>query len=702
MSHPLAAELEEHESLDSSCRNGGYSQTWTQTMGSSEWSDVEEWKGKWKKREGKLLPSGDLNIVLMIFEVLLVILTLISPILIYTVPILWEKHLYGVSEATRGCRVLCEIRLLSLCVRYAVLCTVITVLYAIRLRSAICCTARLHTSSTWLQSTKNNTELVKSKAALSLSESDRQNFLIYLFLDFLMAVVTFVFWIHLITKWNFQVTHMMRPGKQRTFTAKNPFVQSDIGEDLENVATNIALSDSGTFVNAHLFIQIAGALFIKAWETSCGDQLFLVHVIRAPDSFSHTYRIGLVDVHTAAVLVIQNLSIEPRVNDPLTANKRRRNENSRCTTQTERMNDEQTNLDDCPISPTKSDTTKRGARRRQRHADFRCREFDNSEERVEHEECSRNMNQTESNPATSDVGPSETSIRISTPYLGTIDQRELNSAAATRMNLQADYDFLLLKRQIRLKLLVEHWFQVVQKKDKFIFDKGPNSVQLGRLLEATDLVYEHIEHPLFRYLRFTGQHGRHSESSIREHLTLHLACRMTADSFLSPYFQPHPQLIRDPQPGLGCADFSTNRVHLAARCRPSNGQCEITDTYFLKESRSRSTRLQKTFRQMFQTWKLRIRRNALIHHKQSSLRIISRKFSINSFIHHGLQFELLRADVTLLCTVYRVPTFQLDPTALLRPDWFGWARPEPEDPSMPTSTIETCLGSSENFMEIRL
>ncbi|TPP66359.1 hypothetical protein FGIG_07688 [Fasciola gigantica] len=566
MSHPLAAELEEHESLDSSRRSGEYSQTWTQTMGSSEWSDAEEWKGKWKKREGKLLPSGDLNIVLMIFEVLLVILTLISPILIYTVPILWEKHLYGISEATRGCRVICEIQLLSLCVRYAILCTVVTVLYAIRLRSAICCTSRLHISSSMrLQSTKNNTGLVKSKAALSLSESDRQNFPIYLFMDFLMAVVTFVFWIHLITKWNFQVTHMMRPGKQRTFTAKNPFVQSDIGEDLENLATNIALSDSGAFVNAHLFIQIAGALFIKAWETSCGEQRFLVHVIRAPDSFSHTYRIGLVDVHTAAVLVIQNLSIEPR---------------------------------------------------------------------------------TESNMDTSDVGPSETSVRISTPYLGTIDQRELNSAAATRMNLQADYDFLLLKRQIRLKLLVEHWFQVVQKKDKFIFDK--------------------------------------------------------ADSFLSLYFQPHPQLIRDPQPGLGCADFSTNRVHLAARCRPSNGQSEIMDTYLLKESRSRSTRLQKSFRQMFQTWKLRIRRNALIHHKQSSLGIISRKFSINSFIHHGLQFELLRADVTLLCTVYRVPTFQLDPTALLPPDWFGWARLVPEDPSMPTSTIETCLGSSENFMEIRL
>lgn len=320
MTHPLEAEPGQGESLDSSQllqggkEVGGEPQKLVPNTGSSEWSDMEEWKSNWDNFKKKTRLNGELNTVLIIIEIFLVILTLISPVLIYAVPILWARYQFGVSDSTQGCRVLCEVRLLSLCVKYAILCSVIIMLYAVRLRTTISCAGRVHTSSSsWFRSTKHSTELSKSKTALSLSESERQNFPVFILLDLLMALVNFVFWIYLISKWNFQVTHLMRPGKQKISTLKNPFIQTNRNRELENVAANFALSDCKDFINVHLFIQIAGALFIKAWEIACGEKWFLIHVVRAPDSFSHAYRMGLVDVHSAAVQVIQNLSIQPRV-----------------------------------------------------------------------------------------------------------------------------------------------------------------------------------------------------------------------------------------------------------------------------------------------------------------------------------------------------------------------------------------------------
>lgn len=222
------------------------------------------------------------------------------------------------------------------------------------------------------------------------------------------------------------------------------------------------------------------------------------------------------------------------------------------------------------------------------------------------------------------------------------------------------------------------------------------------LNEATDLVYSHIENPLLKYLRFTGQYGRFSECGIRERLTLYLECRMTADAFLSPYVQSHPRLIRDSRSESRSFGSIRSQIDLSNGCRTSFGRGKVEDVYSLDKSRYANSQNQKAPKKVFQTWKIRIRYNSASNDSRSDLKTKSRKFSTNSFIHHGLQFELMRADVTLLCTVYRAPVVQISPVTLLPNWWFGWTRSLPENLSMPTSTIETRLGSSENFMEIRL
>ncbi|VDP66165.1 unnamed protein product [Echinostoma caproni] len=718
MNHPLTTEPENDQALDSSqflernkLRDDKCHHSWTPNMEATDWSDAEEWRSKHTGNEKRFRPQRDLNSALMAIESFLILLTLISPVLIYAVPFLWMKRLIRTSERFENCRMLCEIRLLSLCVKYVILCAVILSLYAIRLRTTICCTERIHTSSSsWLRSAASNsqsTPLSKSKTALSLSESDRQNFPIYFLLDFLMSTVTFVFWVHLIVKWHVQIKGLQRTGPQRAIIAKNPFIETRTATEPERAAAaSVAVVDANDFVDAHLFIQIAGLLFIKAWQNSCGTRRFLVHVVRAPDSFSHSYRIGLIDVHSAAVHVIQNLSIEPRIRDPLTAHKKQRNQNSPSVRQSTSLNEYAT-LDD-QTSAAASDATGTGGSRRRRRLKnkhrngFRYR----SGEDQPHCDLACSADQAETELESSNYAVKESPQRTNTLYLGTIDQRELNVAAAARMNLQADYDFLLLKRQTRLKLLVGHWFQMVQSKHLMGLAKGVNSDRLDRIREASNLVFEHIGSPLFKYLRFTGQQGKYNEYNIRDRLALHLVCHMTAEAFLAPFFQPHPQLIRDPQleyrssghgsdptqPSVGCWSFfaRSQQIDATANCHEA-------------ENRSiNNTQSNKTKKAVFQTWKLRIRPNPVSFLNQFDTRRAECQLSINSLIHHGLRFELVRANVTLLCTVYRLPMIQLIPNTVSADWWRWWTSSTPEGRSMPTSTIETCLGSSENFMEIRL
>lgn len=132
---------------------------------------------------------------------------------------------------------------------------------------------------------------------------------------------------------------------------------------------------------------------------------------------------------------------------------------------------EATNKDDCaPVSMVSEATT--SLDQTENSSNFSIAKPSKNEKRTKGDDCLDKKTRTESNLETLEAGPSESKNQHITQYLGTIDQRQLNAAAATRMNLQADYDFLLLKRQTRLKLLVEHWFEKVKSKQEDRDGKG--------------------------------------------------------------------------------------------------------------------------------------------------------------------------------------------------------------------------------------
>ncbi|TGZ67895.1 hypothetical protein CRM22_004550 [Opisthorchis felineus] len=280
------------------------------------------------------------------------------------------------------------------------------------------------------------------------------------------------------------------------------------------------------------------------------------------------------------------------------------------------------------------------------------------------------------------------------------DQRTLNRNAVERCRLQSEFDHLVRKRQVRLCLATQRWFDIIGTGDLSKIEKGGKWDNGVRMEQATQIVFDRISGPLMRYLRLINQHHLHTPSSIRERLTLYLTCNMSATSFLSLYIpNSPPPLIHHPKTRqyFHLSDRSISNLKKGSQADESlkcTTNKKIKFCFLPKETTGANCNQKANSTLVFETWKFRVLQRSIKYQPNAT-----KRYSLNSIIHHGLQFELSRAEVRLLCSVYCVPFLEVSTKS---PSHSWWSTPIPHAPSVPASTIETCLTGSEHFGEIRL
>ncbi|OON23883.1 hypothetical protein X801_00203, partial [Opisthorchis viverrini] len=280
------------------------------------------------------------------------------------------------------------------------------------------------------------------------------------------------------------------------------------------------------------------------------------------------------------------------------------------------------------------------------------------------------------------------------------DQKTLNRTAVERCHLQSEFDYLVRKRQLRLCLATQRWFDIIGTGDLSKIEKGGKWDNGVRMEQATQVVFDRISGPLMRYLRLINQHHLHTPASIRERLALYMTCNMSATSFLSLYIpNSPPPLIHHPKTRqyFHLSDRSISNLKKrpqgdeSLKCRNKK---KIKFCFLPKETTGADCNQKANSTLVFETWKFRVLQRSMKYQPDATER-----HTLNSIIHHGLQFELSRAEVTLLCSVYCAPFLELSTKS---PGHSWWSTPIPHAPSVPASTIETCLTGSEHFGEIRL
>ncbi|CAL8095969.1 unnamed protein product [Calicophoron daubneyi] len=556
----------------------------------------------------------------------------------------------------------------------------------------------------FLKTSSARIRLSLERPAYELLDTDMGNFPVYFINDFLMISVTFIFWIYFIWSWaNGQFLSSLAGNGEtqpRPFGQLNPLVTAPTST-IHSVRTahgkqfHVTLKIVSKFVDMHLLIQIFGALLFKLWQNASHRARYVVHVCRAPDGLSRSYNLGRIDIHSAAYQIVQYVSLEPRIYDPLRTKTRRRFSRCRscgaeplhstltCTKALPHVESPPHVLSDisAPISRRKSRVP-----RAQTEDLFKIYTFETP------------VSGNTKGPLSHSSANSGTGEDIATRVwcLKAINQRQLNAAAAERNHLQNEYEQLLRKRQVRLTLLATQLFRSAETKMPSTLEDGYKSDRIWQLRQASQSIFEQIYDPLCKYLRFSGQQHLFQPQSIRERITLYLICKMSAEAFLSPYFQSKPKLVRNPQertltqeiqrsptvPTVASGTSVNSRCFSCKpRCASAPEKAQGDNTNDSEKRRFICCSKPKNNYYSYQTWRLRL------HNSSSS-----------SLIFHGLRFELLRADVTLMCTVYRLPVLQLSPTQAIP----LWSTSLPRNVSMPASTVDTYVESSENFMEIRI
>ncbi|KAF7256962.1 hypothetical protein EG68_05687 [Paragonimus skrjabini miyazakii] len=290
------------------------------------------------------------------------------------------------------------------------------------------------------------------------------------------------------------------------------------------------------------------------------------------------------------------------------------------------------------------------------------------------------------------------------------DLHLLHKAANERSRVQSNYDRLIRIKQLRLHMLLKNCMTTVGLMEMSTVERGGQWDRGVRIEVAAKRIYEKISGPLTKYLRFTGQQQMFPLEQVQERLTFYLSCNMSAAAFLQLYFVKCPKLVRNAQSKTLTSFINQSKrrttavstvksgcFHWQNLTKPSNEDELIQNSHITLASVRRmpdNPNKKSDYHQVYQTWKFRLHHASFIKpHTQQS-----RSF-LTSFIYHGLKFELSRADVVLVCTVYRCPMFELK--NLTSSDKHCSTSPL-QNSSLPASTADSCLASSGNFGEIRL
>ncbi|CAH8838641.1 unnamed protein product [Trichobilharzia szidati] len=284
-------------------------------------------------------------------------------------------------------------------------------------------------------------------------------------------------------------------------------------------------------------------------------------------------------------------------------------------------------------------------------------------------------------------------------FLKMPDIYEQNVNAARRLKSEVSYAKYKRKCQLRLLILMNSLFSGAYGKADFIQNATESSSD-NQLHKSSEYIFQKLFGPLSKYLRLTKQHTYHNRNMILNRLKIYLQYNMSAEAFLSIYFNPPNEFISLHYCHLSssithktCSQtdkhkIATNNIH-SWKCWRRESQAS-GESKLNKASLNKSNINSDSDRQIFQTWKLRL---------CDPLR--------NASVYDGFRFELIRSNVKLFCCVKQCTLFELiqaslPPAASWWSFGFQYEYNHNNHILLPSSTVETCIGSSENTAEIKL
>ncbi|KAF5399240.1 hypothetical protein PHET_07629 [Paragonimus heterotremus] len=538
-------------------------------------------------------------------------------------------------------------------------------------------------------------------------------------LDFLLTCVTCSFWISFLWSGNLRRNTKYPPddvGNPSSRSVVNPFIKQLTNTNYPGTYQTEFVSNLQTAVNlvdVQLLIQIAGSLLYKCWDRIAPECRYSVHVYRAVDGLSRNYTFGLTDITSLASSIIQSVSLEPRVNEPLRAKRKRRLSRQSKASDSNRSHQSSalTTSTNVPDSLSQLNCNKSRVAFR-RHL-----------ERADAESADRNSYKIYAVDNSVTTPHSESKNEIRDQYkkekhqddchmvcLKAPDLHLLHKAATERSRVQSNYDRLIRIKQLRLHMLLKNCMLTIGLMEMSAVERGGQWDRGARIEEAAKRIYEKISGPLTKYLRFTGQQHIFPLKQVQERLTFYLSCNMSAAAFLQLYFVKCPKLVRNAQSETltlfinqskrktttvstmksGCFHWQDLTNHSTEDELTQNSHTTLANVRRMPGNPNKKS----DDHQVYQTWKFRLHHTNFVQPHTTQSRSL-----LTSFIYHGLKFELSRADVVLVCTVCRYPVFELKnvtpsdkPCNTLRL----------QNGSLPASTVESCVASSGNFGEIRL
>ncbi|KAH8862088.1 Van Gogh 2 [Schistosoma japonicum] len=655
-----------------------------------------------------------------------------------------------------------EVKIIEMCTKLLLFSVCLSHIYLSRFRKLLFCIHNKHDfiSHSRLIRYKRFKKSDVTKSASSLAQlcwphsKTKQSLAFNFFIDSVTVIITFSFWLLFLSNWNSNnitvpsgssnngenLNYKLKAcgNLQHTIQLMNPFDHRDpneldlcdktktlyIKEQLKKLNL-IALDLSIDFVNIHLFLQLT-AIFLLNFKTildwlSCK---YNVHVVRAHDGVSRNYKIGSVNLKSIAVYIIQNSLIDFQPYDPFVArHKRHSRYNQSIYSDCLRSNTNSTNGDNrksklqqmlknesqedmiSKQKPTSSTQNKNDCHSKQFIKSLQnnplCFRYNSSSTvaatttsgLTDNSTNKTNNNTVKLNVDCNDECTEEDSKKLceTFDFLKMPDINELNVQAAKRLKSEISYLKYKRKCQIRLIALINNLFNTVYTKSDFTVNTVESSSD-NQLQKSSEFVFQKFFGPISKYLRLTKQHTYHTRSMILNRLKTYLQYNMSAESFLSIYFNPPNEFFYLQYYQHQYNDKilnSSNKNNKDKKCQKNNNHLKFWKTSMkcstVNQSNQKLNIKTETHSntKVFQTWKLKLCDPL-----------------INSSIYDGFRFELVRSNVKLFCIVKQFSMFQLVKTSL--PLWWSGLTYEHKSTMLPPSTVETCIGSSENAVEIKL
>ncbi|GAA47305.1 hypothetical protein CLF_100196, partial [Clonorchis sinensis] len=273
--------------------------------------------------------------------------------------------------------------------------------------------------------------------------------------DCLTLIITVGHWILFV--FQVKVAAKLRLSEGGSFAPKNPFVSSQTTNDHEEV---YGLETYGTgsalrFVNTQLIVQMTTMFVIKVLYQKNFSSSYTVHVFRSVDGLSRSISSPVCTVGELAVDIIQSIGLEP-VKQPIELGSPKRSFRSKSSDSGRScrsfIGGATTLVIDSQSQPTSDSSVCTGRRRPNRR---QRRSSSNRRSAFKIYALDKPASQ-QGSPENNEASNVRHMISFSAK-----DQKTLNRTAVERCHLQSEFDHLVRKRQLRLCLATQRWFDML-------------------------------------------------------------------------------------------------------------------------------------------------------------------------------------------------------------------------------------------------